>query len=138
MLDIGTKSAGNLRREFCGNFQRTAGMPPKGKSIFFSAYSIFRARSMPHTLAYPLLLLILCGVLSEGAYQSPAVYAIVGLIALECQDTQLLTQAVSRMEQFRCFDASSACNGAFASKLEEVSSFDQCMALVLYAQMGQG
>ncbi len=51
MLDIGTKSAGNLRREFCGNFQRTAGMPPKGKSIFFSAYSIFRARSMPHTLA---------------------------------------------------------------------------------------
>lgn len=77
-------------------------------------------------------------VLSEGAYQSPAVYAIVGLIALECQDTQLLTQAVSRMEQFRCFDASSACNGAFASKLEEVSSFDQCMALVLYAKMGQG
>lgn len=64
MLDIGTKSAGNLRREFCGNYQRTAGMPPKGKSIFFSAYSIFRARSMPHTLAYPLLLLILCGVLS--------------------------------------------------------------------------
>lgn len=77
-------------------------------------------------------------VLPEGAYQSPAVYAIVGLIALECNDTALLTQAVSRMEQFRCFDASSACNGAFASKMEEVSSFDQCTALVLYAKMRQG
>lgn len=68
-------------------------------------------------------------------YQSSAVYALVGLIALECQDDTLLTQAVSRMESFRCFDTASPLNGAFASSMDEVSSFDQGTALVLYAKM---
>lgn len=68
-------------------------------------------------------------------YQSPAVYAIVGLIAAQCQDDVLLTQAVSRMESFRCFEAQSPLNGAFSPSMDEVSSFDQCMALVLYATM---
>ena len=75
-------------------------------------------------------------VVPGSEYQSPAVYAIVGLIALECHDDTLLTQAVSRMESFRCFDADSPLNGAFAPSLEDVSSFDQCLALVLYAKMG--
>ena len=76
-------------------------------------------------------------VVSGCEYQSPAVYAIVGLIAAQCQDDVLLTQAVSRMESFRCFDAQSPLNGAFAPSMDEVSSFDQCMALVLYATMGR-
>ncbi len=76
-------------------------------------------------------------VVSGYEYQSGAIYAIVGLIAMECGDDTLLTQAVSRMESFRCFDADSALNGAFAPSIEEVSSFDQCMALVLYAKMGR-
>ncbi len=70
-------------------------------------------------------------------YQSPAVYALTGLIAIECEDDALLTQAVSRMESFRCFDEGNPLNGAFAPSMEEVSSFDQCMALVLYAEMGR-
>ncbi len=73
-------------------------------------------------------------VVSGSEYQSAAVYAIVGLIALQCGDETLLTQAVSRMESFRCFDASSPLNGAFAPSMQEASSFDQCLALVLYAQ----
>lgn len=68
-------------------------------------------------------------------YQSSAIYAIVGIIALECGDETLLTQAVKRMEEFRCFDASSTLNGAFADSMETVSSFDQCTALVLYGRI---
>ena len=74
-------------------------------------------------------------IVPGSEYQSSAVYAIVGMIALECQDDILLTQAVSRMEQYRCFDATNPLNGAFASSLDTVSSFDQCMALVLYAKI---
>lgn len=74
-------------------------------------------------------------VTAEGYYQSPAVYAIVGLIAVECQDSELLTQAVSRMESFRCFSQGDPLNGAFSETIEGVSSFDPCMALVLYAAM---
>lgn len=68
-------------------------------------------------------------------YHSSAIYAIVGMIALECGDETLLTQAVKRMEEFRCFDASSTLNGAFADSMETVSSFDQCTALVLYGRI---
>ena len=74
-------------------------------------------------------------VTAEGYYQSPAVYALVGLIAVECEDTELLTQAVSRMESFRCFSQGDPLNGAFSETMEGVSSFDPCMALVLYAAM---
>ncbi len=70
-------------------------------------------------------------------YQSSAIYAIAGMIALECEDDALLTQAIRRMEEFRCFDTSSALNGAFANSMENVSSFDQCTALVLYGRIRQ-
>lgn len=74
-------------------------------------------------------------VVPGGDYESAAVYAIVGLIAQEVGDDLLLTQAVSRMESFRCFGAGSPLNGAFADSLEDVNAFDQCLALVLYAGM---
>lgn len=74
-------------------------------------------------------------VVPGGDYESAAVYAIVGLIAREVGDDLLLTQAVSRMESFRCFRAGDPLNGAFADSLEDVNAFDQCLALVLYAGM---
>ncbi len=74
-------------------------------------------------------------VVSGGDYESAAIYAIVGLIAQEVGDDLLLTQAVSRMESFRCFRAGDPLNGAFADSLENVNAFDQCLALVLYAGM---
>lgn len=70
-------------------------------------------------------------------YQSPAIYAIAGMIALECEDDTLLTQAMYRMEDFRCFDTSSPLNGAFADSMENIASFDQCTALVLYSRIHQ-
>lgn len=79
------------------------------------------------------------GTVSVGyEYESPAVYALVGLIALEVGDEQLLTQAVARMEEFRVFDTSSEANGSFGNGvLEDAASYDQCMALLLYAKMAQ-
>ena len=74
-------------------------------------------------------------VVPGGDYESAAVYAIVGLIAQEAGDDLLLTQAVSRMESFRCFRAGDPLNGAFADSLEDANAFDQCLALVLYAGM---
>lgn len=68
MLDLGVRSAINLRREYCGNYERSAGMPAQGKSIFFSSYSIFKARSLPQTIAFPLLLVIVCAVLSRSGW----------------------------------------------------------------------
>lgn len=68
MLDLGVKSAINLRREYCGNYERSTGMPARGKSIFFSAYSIFKSRSLPHTLAFPLLLVLVCTLLSRNGW----------------------------------------------------------------------
>ncbi len=69
-------------------------------------------------------------------YESPAVYALVGLIALEADDPILLTQAVSRMEQFRVFDTDSPANGAFGGEdIGQIASYDQLMALLLYAKM---
>ena len=73
-------------------------------------------------------------VLSNGRYQSAAVYAIIGRIAVACGDEELLTQATARMESFRCLEKGSGLNGAFAETLSGAASFDQCMALVLYAE----
>lgn len=68
MLDLGVRSATDLRRTYCGNYERTVGMPAQGRSIFFAAYSIFKSRSLPHTIAFPLLLVVVCAVLSRSGW----------------------------------------------------------------------
>lgn len=68
MLDLGMRSSINLRREYCGNYERSAGMPARGKSIFFAAYSIFKSRSLPQTIAFPLLLVVVCAVMSRSGW----------------------------------------------------------------------
>lgn len=79
------------------------------------------------------------GTVTEGyEYESPSIYALVGLIANEIGDEELLTQAVSRMEQFRVFDSASPANGAFGTQgIENMASYDQCMALLLYAKIDE-
>jgi len=68
MLDLGIRSAMNTTRDFCGNYLRSAGMPAGARSIFMGAYSVFKARSLPHTAAFPVLLAILCAVLSRQGW----------------------------------------------------------------------
>lgn len=67
-------------------------------------------------------------------YQSSAIYALDGLIAIEINDNNLLSKAVSRMEDYRCFQEGSQLNGAFAKELSDVMSYDQCLALLLYGK----
>lgn len=62
--DLGVKSAFNLRRSYCGNYESSTGMPEMGKSIFWSAWSIFKERSAPKTIGYLLLLIVVFSVMS--------------------------------------------------------------------------
>lgn len=58
MLDLSIKSAYNLRKDSCGNYERSVGMPAYSKSVFWSAYSTFKIRSAPKTLGFVALLII--------------------------------------------------------------------------------
>lgn len=66
MWNNATVSALHLRRDYCGNYERSTGMPPMGKSVFFSMWSIFRERSLPGTLGY-FVLLVAAVILMSGA-----------------------------------------------------------------------
>lgn len=75
-------------------------------------------------------------VVSGYDYESPAIYALTGLIALEVEDSALLTWALERLEQFRVFDKTSPLNGGIGSDtLEQMASYDQLMTLLLYAKL---
>lgn len=74
-------------------------------------------------------------VVSGYEYESSAIYALVGLIAINIDDDDLLTKAVSRMEDSRCFQEGDQLNGAFGKELSKVMSYDQCLALLLYGKM---
>jgi len=64
MWDMGVKAALNLRRDYCGNYERSTGMPPMGKSIFWSVWSIFKTRSAPQTIGYLALLILVFSIMS--------------------------------------------------------------------------
>lgn len=58
MLDVSIKSCFGIRREFCGNYEKSVGLPPKAKSIFWSMWSIFKNNTAPKTIGYLVLLVI--------------------------------------------------------------------------------
>ena len=59
MWDLGVKAAMNLRRDYCGNYELSANMPPMGKSLMCSVWSVFKERSAPKTIGYVLVLAII-------------------------------------------------------------------------------
>jgi hypothetical protein len=59
MLDLAVKDTINLRRSFCGNFEQKTGMPKLSQSIMWSSWSFFKQRSMPKTVGFLILLLLL-------------------------------------------------------------------------------
>lgn len=65
MLDIGVKASFDLRRNGCGNYEKSAHMPEGAQSVFWSMYSIYKLRSAPRTIGY-LLALILGFILMSG------------------------------------------------------------------------
>lgn len=58
MWSMGIKSAFNLRRDYCGNYERSTQRPEMGKSIFWSLWSIYKVRYAPKTLGYLVVLII--------------------------------------------------------------------------------
>lgn len=52
MLDVAIKSCFGIRRDYCGNYERSAGLPARAKSIFWSAWSTFKSSSAPKTIGY--------------------------------------------------------------------------------------
>ncbi len=57
LFDVGAHSAFITRSDFSGNFERSAGLPPRAKSPVMAIWSTFKERSAPQTAG---LLLLLC------------------------------------------------------------------------------
>ena len=73
---------------------------------------------------------------SRYQYETPGVYALTALIALETGEKSLFTQSVILMEKSRTFQTTSESNGAFSSKNID-KALDNCLPLLLYASMEQ-
>lgn len=58
MLDISVKAAFNIRRDYSGNYEKTAGLPKQAKSLFWSLWSSFKSKSIPKTIGFLIVLLV--------------------------------------------------------------------------------
>ena len=59
MWDLSARAAMDLRRDYCGNYEQSTGMPAMSKSLLCSAWSILKARSAPKTIGYLLVLMLI-------------------------------------------------------------------------------
>ncbi|HML49330.1 MAG TPA: hypothetical protein PKE04_21540, partial [Clostridia bacterium] len=59
MMDIGVKASFVTRSDYSGNYERSAGYPPRAKSPLMSAWSTFKAQSAPRTIGFFLILVFL-------------------------------------------------------------------------------
>lgn len=67
MLELSAKANMSVVRENCGNYEEAAQMPNGARSIFWSAYSIFKSRSLPKTMGYAaVLVIVLVAVTARG------------------------------------------------------------------------
>ena len=73
-------------------------------------------------------------VVAKYNYEMPALYGLTALIALETGEKSLFTQSLLLMENSRTFSSSDKNNGAFTTKNSD-KAFDQCIALLVYANM---
>lgn len=52
LLDSAIKACYGIRKDYCGNYEQSAGFPPGAKSIFWGVWSTFKSRSAPRTIGY--------------------------------------------------------------------------------------
>lgn len=73
LTELGVRAAFSLRREACGNYESTAGMPAHGQTLLFSAASNFKERSAPKTIGYLAVLAVVYVLLlsTRGARRMP-------------------------------------------------------------------
>ncbi|MHB8128398.1 MAG: glycan biosynthesis hexose transferase WsfD [Mobilitalea sp.] len=65
MLDIAVKDTTNLRRNFCGNYEKSAGLPGMAQGLFWSGWSDFKVRFAPKTVGYLFVLVVSAYLLSK-------------------------------------------------------------------------
>lgn len=58
MMDIAIKSCFGIRRDQCGNYEKSVGLPGGARSPFWSLFSRFKDSSAPKTIGYLLVLVI--------------------------------------------------------------------------------
>ncbi len=58
MCDVAIKSCYGIRREYCGNYEASVGMPARAKSIFGSIWSTFKNNSLPKTIGFLIVLVV--------------------------------------------------------------------------------
>jgi hypothetical protein len=73
MLDVAVKSTTNLRRNFCGNYEKSAGMPKMAQGLFWSGWSNLKDRSAPKTIGYLILLILLSYIVNKRRTRSRAI-----------------------------------------------------------------
>lgn len=72
-------------------------------------------------------------IVKDYGYESTGIYALAVLIGLNCKNEEMVTKALSRMEEIRIFYSSSFYNGAFGNiDGTGIYSFDQCVSLLAY------
>lgn len=57
LMDVSIKSCFGIRKESCGNYEQSVGLPAQAKSIFWGAWSTFKNTSAPKTIGYLLVLI---------------------------------------------------------------------------------
>ena len=72
-------------------------------------------------------------VVAAYNYETPGLYALTALIALETGEDSLFSQSLMLMETCRTFTTASGYNGSFTTENKDYA-FDQCAALLVYAK----
>ncbi len=77
------------------------------------------------------------GKVVEGYnYDSTAVYALIAMIGVEVGDSDLINQAIRKMEKMRIDDVNYSYNGAFGMEDGSgITSFDQVIPLLAYMKI---
>lgn len=84
MLDLAAKNNMTIVRESCGNYEQSQGMPAGARSIFWSAYGIFKDRSLPKTIGYMAILVIISIALTARGFSLKKSDNRKNMVYLEC------------------------------------------------------
>ncbi len=68
MIDISIKSCFGIRRDQCGNYEKSVGLPEGAKSPFWSLFSTFKNSAAPKTIGWLIVLIIAACLLFGKEY----------------------------------------------------------------------
>ena len=68
MEDQAIRAGFSIRRDYCGNYERNAGMRPQARSIFWCTWSTYKDNSAPKTIGFLIVVLAVACVLYGRGY----------------------------------------------------------------------